>query len=148
MPYRVFADTDVLNAADVNAVTADPDSADVTTEESTTSSSYVDLTTVGPSRTLSLVSGQKALVIVECVPWGATDGTAYMSFAVSGAALTQAATDANAAQNRTNANDKSMCTRVSIITATATGTCTVTSKYRCTAGTANFFNRRLIVKKF
>ncbi len=122
--------------------------ADVLTEETTTSPAYSDLATTGPTVTKSMVNGQTALVIVSCIAYGATDGDAFMSFAVSGA-LTLAASDANGAKNRTNANDKSTISRVTVITATSTATATVTAKYKATsAASTTFGHRRIIIKTF
>ena len=150
MPYRNWADTDTLNAADLNAMTADPDSLDVATAETTASSSYGDLTTVGPTRTVQVVAGQTVLVVVSAQISSDTSGEeGFMTYAASGAA-TVAAADSNAANVRSaSGNAWATSTRVSFVTATSAGTLTIASKYkRSAAGTARFANRRLLVKKF
>jgi hypothetical protein len=148
MPYRNWADSDTLNAADLNAMTADASTADVTTNQSTTSGTFTDLTTVGPAVTLTLVSGQGALVIVSARAnnsLGGTSGQAIFSFAVSGAS-TLAATDANGVESHaitTPGSQQVATTRVTWFVASATGSHTFTMKYRAgTAGTSNFIDRR------
>jgi len=67
----------------------------VATAQSTTSTSYTDLSTVGPSVTLT--TGTKALIIfaASCQTGGANIGRTKMAVAISGA-TTVAAADANA----------------------------------------------------
>lgn len=148
MPYKTFGAGNVLTAADMNAVTADPVQADVATAETTASASYVDLATVGPTvGPITLVNGQKCLVYVSAFMNNNTDGAhQFMSFAVSGAS-TLSANDTNAAAyQRPGANSDMTPGRWSVFTATATGSHTFTAKYKTTAGTANYSTRRLIVK--
>lgn len=132
----------------MNALGQDPNSADVTAAQSTTSTSYGDLTTAGPSVTMNLTTGQKVMVSVSAEIWGAGSGVEVgrMSFAVSGA-TTVTANDNNGASNRLTSNVITMCSRTSIITATATGSHTFTAKYKTTSSgtTANFENRRIVV---
>lgn len=148
MPYKVFATGDVLTAADMNAVTADPQSADVATIESTSSTSYTDLATSGPAVSMSLAAGQSCLVLVEYVTSGSAATTGYMSFAVSGAG-SQAASDPNAAQANPSTVGLISIGRSSVFAAGAAGTYTFTAKYRAnTAVSVAFQARRIIVKKF
>jgi hypothetical protein len=67
--------------------------------QTTTSLTYTDLTTVGPSVTLTLPAGAtRTLVILTAVANGSIgNSTAFMSVAVTGAS-TVAASDANAFQ--------------------------------------------------
>jgi hypothetical protein len=150
LPYKTWATNDVPTAADFNAITADPSTADVTTLQTTTSTSYVDLATVGPSVTLTLVSGQTVLVICSArVKHSAAGGqSALFSFAVSGAS-TLAAADVNGAETADTTTGGSTITRATVFTAGATGSHTFTMKYQVQAGgTGTYFNRRIIVKKF
>jgi hypothetical protein len=120
--------------------------ADVTTNQNTTSSTFTDLTTPGPAVSLVLASGQKAEITVNARATHSVGSTssAIGSFAVSGAA-TIAAADVDGFE--TNALTTSMQSRSTIFTAAATGTFTFTMKYRSvTSGTASFFNRRIIAK--
>jgi hypothetical protein len=150
MPYRNWADTDTLNAADLNAMTADAVPANVDTEESTTSTSYTNLTTTANQFvTLTLVSGQGCLVIVSAAMINQTGGGgAYESFEVTGASGTQVASDTNAAWS--NNVERVTVSKLSWYTAATTGSHTFTLKFKKGAGgaTAFFANRRIIVKKF
>jgi hypothetical protein len=151
MPYKNWADTDTLNAADLNAMTADPDTVDVAAADTCSITSYGDLANVGPTKAISLVSGQTALVIVSCrmdAPNALAEG--FMSFTVSGA-LTLAALDANGARFVNSGSGGSLActvTRVTVITATSTATATIVCKYKVTANTFTIRDRRLVVKKF
>ena len=66
----------------------------VATDESTTSATYTNLATTGPTITAYLPAGFKALVILTANVYGTGTplGAGLMSFAVSGV-LTQAAAD-------------------------------------------------------
>lgn len=152
--YKTWATNDVVTASDMNELHADPLQADVATDQATTSGSYTDLTTTGPSVTKTLVSGQKCLVIVQCELLTATDGNSgYMSFAVSGA-TTLAASDANGAHcylvkaaGATSAGGET--DRATVFTASASGSHTFTAKYKSDGtGNLHFINRRIIVKPF
>lgn len=149
MAQKTFATNDVLTAADMNALAADPVPADVATEQATTSTGYTNLATTGPSVTISLTNGQKVLVLVSADIYGAGATVDYgrASFTVSGASGSVAATDANAASNRISSNVITMCTRPTVFTATGTGSHTFTMVYKTTnaAVTANFLNRRLVI---
>jgi predicted secreted protein len=123
----------------------DAQMADVATSQGTTSSSYTDLTTVGPAVTVHLEPGQKCEVTVYARQLGDAGTTGpRMSFAVSGAE-TIAASDTNALeQDNTQGTGGS---RSTIFTATTGGTYTFTAKYKRTnATTATFADRRIIAK--
>lgn len=121
-------------------------SADVTTNQTTSTTTYTDLATTGPAVTLDLVAGQTVLVTVQCrsaVSPTSTTFQANMSFAVSGVE-SLAAADANAAENTDTAS--ATVTRSTPYTAAVTGSHTFTAKYRVlNATTGNWLNRRIIV---
>ena len=132
----------------MNELHADPLQADVAASETTSSTTYTDLATVGPAVTKTLVAGQKVLVGVGC--WSNHTTTAHnrMSFAVSGAS-TLAAADANAfgsQQAATNNDARGMYWTV--YTATNSGSHTFTAKYKTGSATATFLERRIVVKPF
>lgn len=148
MPYKTWASGNVLNAADLNAMTADAIEDYIDTAEGTTSESYVDLATVGPTCAISMVNGQQALVL-----WGARMSQSAagafgcaMSYAVSGA-LTQSAGDTIMIDHLID--DEIRLTGFDFITATSTATATVTAKYRRSgaSGTATFRHRRMALMK-
>ena len=143
----------IMNSAirDVfNYVLVAPVQADVATSQTTTSTTFTDLATVGPTVAgITLEAGQDVLVILHYrgTAGGTTQG-AYMGFAVSGAE-TDAATDADAALKLTAEGDGQM-TKITVYTAGTAGSHTFTAKYRSTdaGATATFRDRRIIVKPF
>lgn len=136
------------SAADWNELHADPLQGDVATAQSTTSTTYTDLATSGPSVTKSLVAGQKVLVLISAQMSHSAGGgaAAAMSFAVSGAS-TLAAADTNRCTS--SSTSEITTSRSTVFTATATGSHTFTVKYRVvSSGTGTFTDRRIIVKTF
>lgn len=147
-----FTTNDVLTASTMNEITANPQMADVATDETRVTASYGDLSTVGPSLTKTLVSGQRVLVYVAFDGLVAADGAeGRMSFAVSGA-TTQAASDANSARYfsvKTGTNTAGQVSKESVFTASASGSHTFTAKYKGDGtNTMHFLQRRIIIKPF
>lgn len=118
--------------------------ATVATSQSTTSTSYTDLTTAGPAVTLT--TGTKALVIVSAFINNATAGQyTYASFAVSGA-TTIAASDTRAAFMYWSSSQNVLgISRASFVDTLTAGSNTFTTKYRVTGGTGVFQDRQIIV---
>lgn len=112
------------------------------TDQSTTSTSFTDLATVGPAATVTIGANGLALVI-----WAAGIYTAaaqkYAGVAVSGA-NTVAASDNEALRND-SASFVGIQERSQLFTGLTPGSTTFTMKYRTASGTANFFSRRIIV---
>ena len=128
------------------AVAASPASAQnrVDTSQSTTSTSYVGLST---AQSVTLTTGTKVLVIISCFSQGSTQQGNFASYAVSGA-TTISASDAWAIQNQGdggvgNKNQMQMST-VSYQTVTA-GSNTFTMQFRGDGQTATFRNRQITV---
>ncbi len=118
--------------------------ATVATDESTTSTSYTDLTTSGPAVTLT--TGTKVLVIVTTrIINDTTNGYSYMGYAVSGATTIAATNDTALWLQRGNTQANYRASAVSRITVTA-GSNTFTAKYQTAGGnTANFSYREIFV---
>lgn len=118
-------------------------SATVAAQESTTSTSYADLATIGPAVTVT--TSTEVLVIVSGeLQNGTTDTSASMSFAVSGA-TTLAASDERRLAVLLQAADvvgASLVIHVSELTA---GSNTFTAKYRVGGGSGLFTRRRITV---
>jgi hypothetical protein len=116
----------------------------VSTNQSTGSTSFTDLTTVGPSVTVT--TGASALVIVSAELWNSSAGfAALMAFAVSGA-TSRAPVDAEALRKHSSSASVEMAaSRMTLVTGLTPGSNTFTSKYRGNGGTANFFNRSIVV---
>jgi hypothetical protein len=113
--------------------------------QTTTSTSYTDLATVGPSVTLS--TGTSALVqLSSLVTAGATGAVSLLSVAVSGAS-TIAATDAKAVFTSSSSGSFQIAAgRAVVIGGLTAGTNTFTIKYRVTASTGTFEGRELFVQ--
>lgn len=143
MPFKTWATNDVPTAADFNAMFADAVSGNVATEENTTSASYGDLTTVGPSAAITLVTGQQARVDISSMMINQTvGGGALATFTTTGVT----ASDTNAAWTRST--ERTMATRQTYFVAGSSGTFTSTMKYKVEVnGTAYFASRRITVMK-
>lgn len=115
----------------------------VNTSESTATTTYTDLATVGPSTTVTIGPSQKAIVMLHCQAMTATDGAeCYMSFTGAGVAADDSRAVASATRN---AGDTPTVGGSLFITGLTTGSQTFTSKYRTTAGTATYAYRNIIV---
>lgn len=118
-----------------------PDSAAVDTQQTTTSTSYTDLSTVGPA--VTVVTGTSALVTVCAQIKNSGADVSYMGVAVSGAS-TVAAGDTRAAEVvGTSTHTPSMTFKMTGLTA---GSNTFTAKYRVVSGTGTFANRNITVQ--
>jgi hypothetical protein len=150
--YRTWATNDIPSAADWNELHADPIQGDVAADESTTDVSYVNLGTVGPTATKTLVAGQKVIVWLSTWMDTSTD-TAHgrMSFEVTGAS-TLAAADANAAHwfaVKTQLSTGGTVFRSTVYTATNSGSHVFRCRYRSDgSATMHFADRRIIIKSF
>jgi len=122
------------------------DSATVATLQTTTSTSFTDLGTVGP--TVTMTTGTKVLLIVTCgtISPSGTSGTGHMGVAVSGASSVSAS-DSDCLILFSNNNVRSWAlSYVYPLTVTA-GSNTFTVKYKTQSGgsTSGFENRKLVV---
>lgn len=124
--------------------------AEVDTSQTTTSTSFTDLATAGP--TVTVTTGTRALVIITANLTNNTDSAyAIMGVTISGASSVSAS-DANSLSFRQSATgggpqDPQMSWS-KIYTGLTAGSNTFTSKYRVTAGTGTFQRRRLSVIPF
>lgn len=156
-PVAGSANWDVaLNAAlddiDTTAVAAQADTdtlaagggASVVTVETTTSLTYVDLTTVGPTVAITLTEARTVLVFVKATVFQAsTTDDVFMSFTASGA-TTVAASDGTAMRH--NGSGTAEAYSAVAVVACNVGTTTFTAKYRTqAAGTGSFGDRVLAV---
>lgn len=116
--------------------------ATISTDQSTTSTSYADLATPGPAVTVNIGANGAALVIIQGGPYGAATQK-IMSYAISGA-NTASPVDEKGVRNDNAAYQGGM-TAVSLLTGLTAGSTTFTCKYKTASGTANFYNRTIIV---
>jgi hypothetical protein len=112
--------------------------ATVTTSQSTTSTSYTDLTTSGP--TVTVTTGTSVLVEIQTLGAGAVTNRQYMSFAISGATTVSAGTY-EIGPDITMDGARSMLFVVSGLTA---GSNTFTCKYKSLDGNSIAFAQRVI----
>lgn len=120
--------------------------ANVDASEETTSSSYADLATVGP--TITATTGTKAFVIYSA-GMSTDDSTMRLlsvSVAVSGATTTAAADDV-ALRLPSLSDYATQATMAHLFTLTA-GSNTFTMKYKTAGGNTKFYRRQLIVIPF
>jgi hypothetical protein len=119
--------------------------AEVSTAQTTSSSTYTDLATSGPAVTLT--TGTKVLVIVSARIWNQNDSACgFMDYAVSGA-TTRSASDTTALLNSRVAVATTASPRgsaASQLTVTA-GSNTFTAKYRSVAVANQFADRSIFV---
>lgn len=120
-----------------------PASAGVATSQTTTSTSYTDLATVGPA--VTLLTGTAALVIVTAEVDTTGGGVVpRMGFAVSGAS-TVAATDTWGLKVDAAAACLIQASFAVLVTGLTPGVNTFTAKYRVGSGTGTFLNRGITV---
>lgn len=144
-PAKATSAGGLIVTTGANAVTQrTPQAAHIATAESTTSTSYVDLSTVGPSVTVSC--GSTVLISIysslQCVTASALP---HMSYAISGS-TTVSATDATAVsfQNAT-AGQSARIGMTFLRTGMTPGSNTFTAKYKTSSGTGSFADRRITV---
>lgn len=126
------------------------DSAVVATAQSTTSTSFVNLATVGPSVTAT--TGTTAMVFISCRMRQNTDShDSYASWAISGATTRAALTDTAVQQDGVPANSNWRVGSVDLINTLNPGVNTFTMQYRADstgASTATFSDRLIVVVPF
>ena len=109
--------------------------------ESTTSTSYTDLATVGPSVAVTIGAVGKALVSLYTALSNATANFALMSWGTTGATTTFATDDWSIQTNTTS--DIRVGATV-MFSGGVAGSTTFNAKYRATGGTAAFNARRIL----
>ena len=116
----------------------------VSTLESTSSTTYTNLTTSGPAVTVT--TGTTAVVCLSVsANKSGVGNTAFISVAVSGA-TTLAASDTNSASGAEALSTAGVSiNRVLVLTGLTAGSNTFTMKYRVDGGTWNFLNRSLTI---
>lgn len=114
-------------------------SASIASTQTTTSTSYTDLATVGPEVTVNVgVSGMLLVSISGFIGNNTADGLAYASFALSGA-NTLAASDANGlAVRQYSGSVGTAASRTVLLTGLSPGSTKVTMKYKAGSNTGSF----------
>jgi hypothetical protein len=149
---HVFATGEVVTAATMNTYIKDNlidldrratlVKAEVGTNQSTTSTSYTDLTTVGPAVTVST----GALCLVGVIATQSNSGVAgetYMGFAISGATTVAASDEFATRWTSSTANAWGRLAGVFAVASLTPGSNTFTAKYKVNAGTGSYIGRRI-----
>ena len=114
------------------------------TQNTTTSTSFTDLGSVGPA--VSLDTGTAALVIVGCTMNNDTaPNYILMGFAVTGASSVAADDAAALYRQQPDHSADFSASKVALVTGLTAGTNTFTAKYRVTGGTGTFYRRLIAV---
>lgn len=127
----------------INEVLLQMASATVLDNQTTTSTSYVDLSTVGP--TVTVDTKEKALVFLSSWVDNSGANLSHISPAVSGA-TTIAAADANSLEKFNPGFETVMV--MAEFTGLTPGVNTFTAKYKVSGGTGTFVFRRIFVLPF
>jgi hypothetical protein len=115
-------------------------------EESTTSTVYTDLATVGPTVTASIGSSGKALVVVSARMRNDTAGALVYTDVKLAGANTRSASDSTAlTYEASNAGDFIRASSTFLLTGLAAGSTDFTLQHRVGAGTGSFAHRQLTV---
>jgi hypothetical protein len=114
----------------------------IDTQETTTSTTYTNLATDGP--TVTMTTGTKALIWTNCQIGNSSTGTTAASFEITGATST-AASDFRAILKDGGAGAQLDRYGVTSLMATTAGSNTFHMQYRVSGGTGTFIKRRIIV---
>lgn len=112
----------------------------VSTQQTTTSTSYTDLTTVGPAVTLT--TGSFALCFPASRLFNSASGNSYVSFLITGATSGDTASDGRGLMKQ--GTDDMRAASAQLMACTP-GSNVFTQKYRVSSGTGTFESRRICV---
>jgi len=154
MALTTFVAGNVLQAEQLNdsfaamVQKAEVAGATVNTNQTTTSATYTDLTTVGPQVTVTTGTSVLIMITADLGDPSNTAGFIRAAFAVSGA-TTRAASDNEAlifAGSLVGGSDPiNTGSRAVVINGLTAGSNIFTMKYKTSAGTASFQNRNIVV---
>lgn len=117
--------------------------AEVLTSQTTTSTTYTNLATVGP--TVTVDTGERALVFLYAFHDNSGSNSSYMTYEVSGATVSGPSDD-RALRRQGTSNMQDMTAHLFLDL--KPGSNTFTAKYRVAGGTGTFSIRRIIVMPF
>lgn len=121
-----------------------PDKNDVTTQQTTTSTTPTDLTTFGPSVTST--TGTRAIVSIRSLTQNNTAGqTTIASYEISGATSTGASIVRAISHESGTANEGTRVSLTNLFTTLTAGSNTFTMKYWVSGGTGTFAHREIVV---
>jgi hypothetical protein len=118
----------------------------VATSQTSSSGSYTNLATTGPTVTVNVSAAGTAVITVTAFEDAAAGGdSCYMSFASTSGPTSVAASDSQAVME-TGGGQQASATYV--VTGLSAGSYTFTARYRSSGGTCHFSNRGLIVTPY
>lgn len=115
----------------------------VFTSETTTSTSFADLATVGPAVTVT-ASGWMLVMVSGSLSNNTVNASSYISYEMTGAHSSSATTSVAVRMTSSTANAALTAAHALVRTVTP-GSTTLTGKYAVTAGTGTFADRRIAV---
>ena len=132
-------------AVNTAVIKADVKTAETFATETTTSTSYTNLTTTGPAVTVTVPASGRVLVMLSVKAWNsiANEGN-YMAHAMSGA-NTSSGSDAFLRASGPSTTDAGMTSSIYEVGGLTPGSTTFTAKYRVGGGTGSFAARRIVV---
>ncbi|OMC28879.1 hypothetical protein [Mycobacterium colombiense] len=134
------------NKAAILALVNGMKQAAVAANESTSSTSYGDLTTTTDSVTVVVGASGIVLVVVSAL-WSTAAGSGYVSYAASGA-NTIAASDSKCASQGSASGATLNINGIFVETGLAAGSTTFKLKYKVNVNSSSFANRRIAVIPF
>lgn len=145
---KATGDAQFFVSTAANAVAARQlSSAVIATSQTTTSTTYTDLTTVGPQVTVT--TSTRALVIFATeIDNSSSTGASSASVAVSGASSVSASNAWRMVRDGITAGNVNRWAMVHLFTGLTPGSNTFTMKYLVGSGTGTFANRELTVLPF
>jgi hypothetical protein len=115
--------------------------------ETTASTSYTNLATVGPQ--VSVTTGTLALVLFACgIDNTVTNGASEASVMVTGASSVAASTDWSLRRDGLASSNSLILGRAHMFSGLTPGTNTFRMQYKVGSGTGSFFNREIVVLPF
>ncbi|BCP02509.1 hypothetical protein [Mycobacterium intracellulare] len=142
--------TSDTNASAISAIVSGTKKAVVATSESTSSTTFTDLTTTTDSVTVTIGSSGIALVFIAATMSNSAVQSSDMGFALSGANTAAASTAQELSFVSAGANYAGSYGTWFLLTGLSAGSTTFKAKYKTGAagGTATFSNRRIAVIPF
>lgn len=138
-PAKVTAAGQILVGLTANSIVArTPTEASVATSQSTTSTTYADLATIGP--VVTVTTGTQAILLMRASLINTAAANAFLAVTVTGASSIPAADANSLALNTTVGARVGMPVWVSGLTP---GSNTFTLQYKVTSGTGTFQDRHL-----
>jgi hypothetical protein len=145
MPAKATTDGQIFAGNGTNSITPRLIAADrILTFETTSSTSYTNLATIGPRVTVT--HSGFCIVLWSCQLQNNTaNAESHMSWSYTGAASRAAADLVSVGQDAVSANQSWRLGNVDFLAGITPGTTTFTAEYRVDAGTASFSDRFLAV---